>query len=86
MTYNNISMREETKILIEIPVTITKEKNYYIAYVSNQFISQGKTKEKVLNNIKETLRLHLINEELDYTMKFIKEGTEKESSIHLKKF
>lgn len=71
MNYNNIIMKNRNRILIEIPIVIKKEKNYYMALAPNKFISQGKTKEKVINNIKETFKLKSVNDNVEYSFKLI---------------
>ena len=72
--YNNISMNEKNQILIEVPIIIKKEKNYYEACASNKFISYGKNKEKVLSNIKEAFKLNRINENVEYSFKLLNDS------------
>ncbi len=64
-------MKIKSKIFIEVPVSIKKEKNYYIARASNKFIIYGKTKEKVLKHIKRSFISNSINENVEYSFKLI---------------
>ena len=47
-----------TKSILELPAVVTKEENWFVAVCpTNNIVSQGKTVEEALANLKEALEL-----------------------------